>query len=402
MVNFLYALTDESAKPTIPDKVPSGLPVVKPAQNPALATIKVTNTGGVISTSRPPTTLTVTPDKTIQSVVDTALPGDTIEIRYGTYHERVVIDLNDITVRGVPNAQGEWPILDGEMKFSDGIAASGNNFTAEKLAVKNYLGNGIIIDGVFGVTIRDIYVENTSLYGIYPVHSTDVLVENVEATKIRDAGVYAGQSRNVILRNNKVYANVIGIEIENSINSDIYGNHAYNNVTGIFVDLLPQLDSKVSQNTRVHDNIIENNNLKNFSRPGEIGALVPEGGGIIVLGADDVEIYNNTIRDNRTGGVGIFSTATAFKPEQIDLSPNPERIRLYGNSFKNNGYQPAKELTDMGISGADIIWDVSNWDQKFDDTNATSFPPVLPSSRWPDIARRAYWQALNFVITKLM
>ena len=135
---------------------------------------------------------------------------------------------------------------------------------------------------------------------------------------------------------------------------------------------------------------------------GEKGALVPEGGGIIVLGADDVEIYNNTIRDNRTGGVGIFSTATAFKPEQIDLSPNPERVRLYGNTFKNNGYQPAKELTDMGISGADIIWDVSNWDQKFDDTNATSFPPVLPSSRWPDIARRAYWQALNFVITKLM
>src|SRR5690606_3507494 len=135
---------------------------------------------------------------------------------------RVVIDQDDLTVRGVANDAGDYPVLDGEMKFSDGISATGNNFTVERLAVKNYNGNGIIVDGAVGVTIRDIYVENTSLYGVYPVHSTNVLVERVEATRIRDAGVYAGQCRDVVLRDNTVYANVIGIEIENSIGSELY------------------------------------------------------------------------------------------------------------------------------------------------------------------------------------
>ncbi len=400
MVNFLYALTDESAKPAIPDNVPSGLPVVGPAENPARDLARSINTGGTVA-SRPPTTLIVTPDVTIQSVVDKALPGDTIEIQYGVYHERVVIDLNNITIRGAPNANGDWPLLDGQMKLSDGIAASGSNFTVEKLAVKNYTGNGIIVDGAFGVVIRDIYVENTSLYGVYPVHSTNVLIERVKATGIRDAGIYVGQSRDIVVRDNIAYANVIGIEIENSINAELYGNTLYNNTTGIFIDLLPLLRSKVSQHTRIHDNVVGDNNFKNFARPGEIGALVPEGAGIVILGADDVEIYDNTIRDNRSVGVAVFSTTVAFKPEEVDVNPNPERVRLYRNTYLHNGYQAASRLTDMGIGGADIVWDGSNWDNRFDDTGVTSFPPILPSSSWPDLSRRAYWQIVHFIVSKL-
>ncbi|MFN8417685.1 MAG: parallel beta-helix domain-containing protein [Anaerolineae bacterium] len=401
LISFLYALTDESSKPAIPSSVPSGLPVVEAKDNPGRELALAANAGGVAVTARAPMTLTVTPDVTIQSVVDQAQNGDTIEIAYGTYSERVTIDQSDITVRGIPNAAGEYPVLDGKMGFSDGIAASGDNFTIEKLAVKNYKGNGIIVDGAVGVIIRDIYVENTSLYGVYPVHSTNVLVERVEATLIRDAGVYVGQSQDVIIRDNKAWANVIGIEIENSVNAEVYNNHTYDNSTGIFVDLLPQLPSKVSRFTKVHDNIIENNNHHNFANEGVIGALVPEGTGILVLGGDDVEIYNNTIKDNRTVGVAIFSTATAFAPEMIDIGPNPERIYVHSNTFANNGYDAASQLTDLGISGQDIVWDASSWDLKFDQPGASSFPPILPSSSWADLSRKGYWQIVHFVISKL-
>jgi parallel beta-helix repeat protein len=407
LINFLYALTDEGAAPGIPERVPSGLPVVGPQPNPGRELAAQFNQpqpsdqSRAAPTTRPPTTLTVTPGMTIQSVVDQAMPGDTIEIQYATYSERVVIDLKDITVRGVPNVAGDYPILDGKMQFSDGIAASGDNFTIEKLAVKNYRGNGIIVDGVTGVVIRDIYVENTSLYGVYPVHSTDVLVERVHATQIRDAGVYAGQCRGVVLRHNKVWANVIGIEIENSINAELYDNHAFDNATGIFVDLLPQLPSKVSQHTKVYHNLIEDNNHANFANEGEIGALVPSGGGILVLGGDDVEIYGNTIRNNRTAGIAIFSTATAFEAHLIDIGPNPERIHIHDNTYLNNGYQPDTALTELGLDGKDIIWDVSNWDVRVDEASATSFPPVLPTSGWSDHSRRAYWQVLHFIVTAL-
>src|SRR5262249_16319456 len=213
--------------PAIPDKVPSGLPVVAAVDNPARKQVAAVNTGGAAVTKRPPQTLNVTPDVTIQSVIDSAQAGDTIQIQYGVDSEPVLIDLNDSAVRGIPNGAGDYPVLDGQMKYSDGIAASGNNFTIEKLAIKNYRGNGVIVDGAMGVIMRDLYVENTSLYGVYPVHSTNVLVERVKATAIRDAGIYCGQCLNVIIRDSEVYGNVIGIEMENSINSEAYNNHAH-------------------------------------------------------------------------------------------------------------------------------------------------------------------------------
>ena len=33
----------------------------------------------------------------IQAAVDRARPGDTVEIPYGVYHERVAVDMSDIT-----------------------------------------------------------------------------------------------------------------------------------------------------------------------------------------------------------------------------------------------------------------------------------------------------------------
>lgn len=401
LVDFLYSLTDESTKPTIPDRVPSGLPVVQAAENPATAAIKAINTAGSAAVQREPKTLTVSPDVTIQSVVDQAVAGDTIEIQYGVYHEPVIIDLASITLRGIPNASGEFPVLDGENKYTDGIVASGDNFLVEKLAVKNYRGNGIIVDGVTGVTFRDIYVENMSLYGVYPVHCTNVLVERVRATKVADAGIYVGQSRDIVVRDNEAWGNVVGIEVENSVNAEVYGNHAHDNTAGISIHLLPTLPSKVSQHTKVYDNIVENNNLANFGRPGSVVAMVPKGTGIIVFGSDDVELYRNTIRGNTTGGVGVFSTAVFFEPEQLDVGPAPERVRLHDNTFKDNGNDPDKILKDLGVSGGDVIWDASNWDNTFDDAGITSFPPVLPSSNWAILTRKAYWQVVNFAATRL-
>ncbi|HQV69207.1 MAG TPA: parallel beta-helix domain-containing protein [Thermoflexales bacterium] len=403
LVNFLYALTDETAKVSIPDRVPSGLAVIQPAANPIRQVIAQANAGSATAAQRAPGTLTVKPGQTIQSVVDGAVAGDVIEIQYGVYHEAVVIDQKNITVRGLPNAAGELPVLDGEMQFSDGISATGDGFIVEKIAVKNYKGNGIIVEGANNIIMRDIYVENTSLYGVYPVKSTGVLVERVKATKIRDAGVYAGQCRDVIIRNNEVYGNVIGIEVENSIGADVYNNYAHNNSTGLFVDLLPHLPSKVSQNTRLHDNISENNDQKNFAQAGEIGAIVPEGVGVLILGGDDAQIYNNTIRNNRTAGVAVFSTAAGYKKEELDIGPNPERISVYGNTYAQNGFDPAKQLRDLGLSqGADVVWDASNWNNSFDEPKASAFPPVLPGSAWPDFAKRSYWKILDFAIKNLL
>jgi parallel beta-helix repeat protein len=79
-----------------------------------------------------------------------------------------------------------------------------------------------------------------------------VLIEYSEVIGANDAGIYAGQSADVIVRYNEVHENVLGIELENTINGEVYGNHTYGNTCGILIVLLPHLESKVSLHTKVN------------------------------------------------------------------------------------------------------------------------------------------------------
>ena len=405
LVAFLYALTDEWSLPALPEAVPSGLPVVQRLENPARAQAFAINRGGGGETAAPhdPTTITVQNGESIQTAIDRAQPGDTVLIPYGTYHETVAVDISDLTIEGIPNEQGEWPVLDGEFKLADGFVASGNNFALGKLAVKNYNDNGVLVEGATGVHIYDVYAERTGTYGIYPVRSTNVLVERVEVTGVEDAGIYVGQSENAVVRDCMAHGNVAGIELENTLNGEVTNCHAYNNTAGVLVFVLPQLTSKISSNTRIHGNLIESNNLENFARGGVV-SFVPPGIGVLLLGADNAEVYENVIKDNKTGGIGVYSlTRTGvFEPNELDVGPLPEGNQIYDNILVNNGYDPDTFLTDLGISGADIIWDGSGANNTFDQPGASSFPPILPKSSWPTFLHRAYDNILNFAVEQLM
>jgi cytochrome c peroxidase len=402
LVAFMYALTDESNLPEFPERLPSGLPVVEHVQNPAREIVNQMNASGTeAGTTSPhePRTLRVEEGQTIQSVVDRALPGDTIEVPYGIYKEHVIIDISNIKFLGIPNEQGEWPVIDGEGTGSDGVIASGNDFEMGFFAVKNFTSNGVLVEGSKNIYLHDMYIENTGVYGVYPVRCTDVLIERIEGTLMNDAAIYAGKSENVVIRDTLTYGNVIGIELENTVNGEVYNNHAHDNTIGIFIDLLPQLPSKVSMYTKVHDNITENNNGENFGKPGTAVSLIPPGTGMLILAADHVEVYNNTIRGNKTGGLAVFNLNIGFSEEEIDVGPNPEHNYAHDNIYENNGYDADIFVKDMLGGGFDIIWDGSGVNNRFDEPSAkTSFPPVLPSSKWPDPVYNLYWRVLNFVV----
>lgn len=403
LIAFLFSLTDESNLPSIPDRVPSGLAVVPTLENPArelAANINVLSPGDVIGEGSPQT-ITVAPGETIQAAIDRARPGDTIMVPYGIYNEQVAIDLNNISLFGIPNENGEWPILDGENVLSEGVIASGNNFEVAFFQVINYTDTGILVEGVRGVHMHDLYVENTGTYGLYPVKSSDILIENSEVVGANDAGIYAGQSEDVVIRNNVVYENVLGIEVENTVGAEVYGNFAYNNTVGIFVDLLPQLTTKVSINTIVYNNQLEGNNHENFAKEGTAASLMPPGAGIGILAADNVEVYGNTIRDHETAGIGIFHMSIGFDEEEINVGPTPENIWIHDNIYENNGYAPDEFITDLGIPGADILWDVSGWNVRIDEPDAEPFPPLVPTSKWPNFFYTMYWRVLNFLISTM-
>ncbi len=309
---------------------------------------------------------------TIQTaLIEGAQSGDTVCLCPGTYelNNEVQVATPNLTIRGV-GASRDDVVLDfaGQIGGDEGLTATSDGFTVENLSVKNSPGNGIAVTGADGVVFRNLHVywdagsvETNGAYAVYPVQSTNVLIEDCEIVGAADAGVYVGQSTNIIVRNNVVHGNVAGIEIENSNDAEVYGNQAYDNAAGILVFTLPNLAKTDGVRCDVHDNEIYENNHENFGT-GIVGS-VPPGIGILVVAAHETHIHGNDIRDNVTGGVVLVGHDTlrliVSELEQDPATdPDPEITYIYENTFDNNGTAPEEPLDLIGVVPIEeVLWD---------------------------------------------
>ncbi len=342
-----------------------------------------------------PKTITVNPGEKIQAAIDQARPGDTVLIMPGTYNEGVVVKRNNITLRGQMDGATR-PVLDGQKQIGNGVIACGDNFTVENLHVKNYQANGVLTNGPDGVVMRNIFAEDTGEYGLFPVHSKNVLLENNLVTGSSDAALYVGQSDGVVMRNNEAHGNVTGLEIENTSNAIAENNYLYDNTAGLLVFVLPDLARKETSNNIVRNNRIIGNNHENFGKPGNTVSRVPPGVGIILLGPDATEITGNEIRDNRSAAIALVSLKTFF-PERatFDVGTEPENNRIYNNTITHNAYDAHPAAKKFGFPAVDIIWDGSGSNNTFEQKGATTFPPMLPDSTWSPLVSNAYVKVLG-------
>lgn len=298
-----------------------------------------------------------------------------VEIKPGVYTETIAVDRSGVELRGVVTGPGpgDRAVLDGKKPdgklLKDAVIVSGSHFYAHGLTVRNYSGNGITTMKSRDVKLVDLYMDSTGRYGLYPVESEDILVENCVSTNIADAGIYVGQSKRATVRNNRVFGNVSGIEIENTDDSIVENNDVTNNATGILAFVLPNNVRKEGKNNVIRNNKVYANNHDNFGDPMAIVSRLPSGGGILIMAADGTLVTGNEIRDNRTMGAAIISLPSKlFGDMVIDVEPNSDTTKFQNNTYSGNGKNADPKLKDYGVDkGGDMLFDGTGknncWDE---------------------------------------
>lgn len=307
----------------------------------------------------------------IQEALILAEPGTTIELTEGTYHMTMglSLDVDDVTIRGKGLDKTVLSFKEQDAG-SEGLLVTSDGVTIEDLAFEDTKGNCFKSNGASELTLRNVRTEWTNgphedngAYGLYPVSSENVLIEGCVAIGASDAGIYVGQTKNVIVRNSRAEYNVAGIEIENCHGADVYNCIATNNTGGILVFDLPGLPMQKGHDVRVFDNKVYDNDTPNFAPKGNIVGGVAQGSGIIVMANSRVEIFNNDIRDHRTYNVVISSYFASGRPiEDENYYPYAESIYVHGNTFGKGGWDPtglnvALVTGIIGDTFPDILWD---------------------------------------------
>ncbi len=300
-------------------------------------------------------------DHDAQEALLLAEPGDTVLLPAGRFAMEVELTINKpfVTLKG--RGIDKTVLVYGENAAGpQAIVATADHSTVEDLTVRDHPGDGVKMISVNGATMRRLKVEWTKrasadngAYGLYPVLSSNVLIEDCIVIGASDAGIYVGQSKGIIVRRNRAEYNVAGIEIENSQRADVYQNFASNNTGGLLIFNLPNLLVQGGRGTRVYRNTFIKNNGKNFAPKGNSVATVPQGTGLLVLANDDVEIFSNTIEDHNTTSIAIVNfNALGLPIKDPNFDAIPENVYIHDNVLKNAGRWPLLGGNELGIAAA--------------------------------------------------
>jgi parallel beta-helix repeat protein len=203
------------------------------------------------------------PYQYIQDAIESASNGNTVFVYKGTYFENIIIN-KSISLFGDNN---ESTIIDGNNKY-DVIQINSEN-----------------------VTINDFIIKNSGCSG-------------------RDAGIEINAD-NIIISNNTIFNNTIGIFLYESNNNELIANHIINNTDyGIHLYLS-------------HENKISNNMIKNNRW------------GLLLTTSFFNQIYTNDISYNKIHGLWLSRSSNYNNISKNSISYNNE-YGVYLNLYTTN------------------------------------------------------------------
>jgi parallel beta-helix repeat protein len=324
------------------------------------------------STAAEAKTIDVVPGADAQERLQTALidakPGDVVHLATGKFDltDGLSLDVANVTVKG-DGPDKTILSFDHQKGEAEGLLVTSNGVTVRDLSVQNAKANGVKSKGADKFSMINLVVEWTGgpktengSYGVYPVSSTNVLIDGVTVRGASDAGIYVGQSKNIVVKNSRAEFNVAGIEIENSYNADVHDNVATHNAGGILVFDLPGLPQMGGHSTRVYHNEVVTNDTPNFAPKGNTVAGVPTGTGIMIMANRDIHVFDNHIDGNASAAISLVAYLNTFTDPTYN--PLPRDISVHDNHFGTNGNAPvwpggAELAKAFGGTIPPVIWD---------------------------------------------
>ena len=336
--------------------------------------------------------------KSLQEKLINAKSGDVIDLPEGKFHfdRTLSLTVSSITIRGKGMDKTILSFA-GQKTGAQGMLIKANDFVIEDVAIEDTAGDALTIQDGSNITVRRVRTEWTrgpnsanGPYGIYPVSCKNLLVEDSVARGAADAGIYVGQSENVVLRGNLVENNVDGFEIENTENVDAYLNVSTHNTGGIGVFNLPNLPRQGGRHVRVYNNRFVENNTPNFASK-SLGPIyyLPTGTGMYIMAIRDVEVFNNKIQNNNTVNIYIINYHTGVDEASLrDTAASPITQQVFALDDKR--YDPF--VRDVYLHDNDISGGGQSPDNRVDGVKmlATALGGKLPDILYDGVVNPAW------------
>ncbi|MFB7616297.1 nitrous oxide reductase family maturation protein NosD [Kitasatospora sp. NPDC056181] len=294
----------------------------------------------------------VQPGESIQQAVDSARPGDTVQLLAGTYRGSVRITTPGLTLRGVGPQSVIAPGTAADGTAGDSVcAAAGHGLcvagtddnrldgvTVEALAVTGFTKNGINASSTTAMTVRATHVHDNGLQGISQEKSTRAVIVGNESARNGQSGVFLANSvvneggatdtEGTVVSGNRLSGNRIGVTVRRLRDLSIEANDIHGNCGGVFIvgdEGVPRAGAlSIARNSVVANN--------NYCPPNPRLDYI-QGTGILLTGAEDTSVTENDVRDNvgaspMSGGIVLFRSLVG--------APNA-RNTISGNHAVGNG-----------------------------------------------------------------